>query len=140
MFTATVSPVTTTSGLATPTGQVEFFDGSTLLDTETLSGGTASYTTSFLPLGANQGIEAEYLGDTNYNPGNFTIQQTVNAPPLTDFWTGASAAKGGNDNWSNPGNWALGAHPDHGGNGLFYGLRNHSTGRRTSTPPFQLPT
>ncbi len=110
-FTATVSPTSSASGIATPTGQVEFFDGSTLLDTATLSGGTASYTTSSLPLGANQQIEAKYLGDTNYNPSNVTIPQTVNTPPLTDFWTGASAAHGGNDNWSNPGNWALGAPP-----------------------------
>ena len=58
-----------------------------------MSGGTASYTTSSLPLGANQQIEAKYLGDTNYNPSNVTIEQTVNTPPLTDFWTGASAAK-----------------------------------------------
>ena len=52
-FTATVSPTSTAPGLATPTGQVEFFDGSTLLDTETLSGGTASFTTSTLAVGAN---------------------------------------------------------------------------------------
>ena len=110
-FTATVSPSSSASGIATPTGQVEFLDGSTLLATETLSGGSASYTTSSLPLGVNQQIEAKYLGDSNYNPSNLTIAQTVNTPPLTDFWTGASAAKGGNDNWSNPGNWALGAPP-----------------------------
>ena len=110
-FTATVSSSSSAPGIATPTGQVEFFDGSTLLATETLSGGTASYTTSILPVGANQPIEAKYLGDANYSPSNFTIQQTVNTPPLGDFWTGASAAKGGNDNWSNPGNWSLGAPP-----------------------------
>jgi hypothetical protein len=78
-FTATVS--SSTSGLATPTGQVEFFDGSTLLDTETLSGGTASYTTANLGVGVDQPIEADYLGDANYNPSNVTILQTVNAPP-----------------------------------------------------------
>ena len=110
-FTASVSPTSSASGLATPTGQVEFFDGSTLLDTETLSAGTASYTTSSLPVGANQQIEAKYLGDSSFNPSNVTIQQTVNTPALTDFWTGASAAHGGNDNWSNPGNWAFGAPP-----------------------------
>ncbi len=109
-FTATVSSTSSASGLATPTGQVEFFDGSTLLDTATLSGGAASYTTSSLLVGANQQIEAAYLGDSNYNPSNVTIEQTVN-PPVTDFWTGASAAHGGNDDWSNPGNWALGAPP-----------------------------
>ena len=119
-FTASVSPTSSASGLATPTGQVEFFDGSTLLDTETLSGGTASYTTSSLPVGANQQIEAKYLGDSSFNPSNVTIQQTVNTPALTDFWTGASAAHGGNDNWSNPGNWAFGAPPNRGGNSLFH--------------------
>ncbi len=36
---------------------------------------------------------------------------TVTAPPPTDFWTGASAAHGGNDDWSNAGNWSLGAPP-----------------------------
>ena len=132
-FTATVSPLSSASGIATPTGQVEFLDGSTLLATETLSGGSASYTTSSLALGANQQIEAKYLGDTNYNPSNLTIQQTVNTPPLTDFWTGASAAKGGNDNWSNPGNWALG-HP-YRIETAYFTIRNHSIRDRTSTPP-----
>jgi hypothetical protein len=80
-FMATVSSSSSTPGIATPTGKVEFYDGSTLLDTETLSGGTASYTTSALAIGANQNIEAEYLGDNNYDPSNLTIQQTVNAPP-----------------------------------------------------------
>ncbi len=80
-FTATVSSSSSTPGVATPSGKVEFFNGSTLLDTETLSGGTASFTTSALAIGANQPIEAKYLGDNNYNPSNFTIQQTVNAPP-----------------------------------------------------------
>ena len=80
-FTATVSSSSTTPGLATPTGKVEFLDGSTLLATETLSAGTAGYTTSALAIGANQQIEAAYLGDTNYIPSNFTISQTVNTPP-----------------------------------------------------------
>ena len=80
-FTATVSSSSSTPGLVAPSGKVEFFDGSTHLDTETLSGGSASFTTSSLGVGANQQIEASYLGDTNYNPSNVTIQQTVNPPP-----------------------------------------------------------
>ena len=81
-FTATVSSSSSTPGLATPSGQVEFFDGSTLLDTATLSGGTVSFTTTALGVGANQQIEGSYLGDANYNPSNITITQTVTAPSL----------------------------------------------------------
>ena len=81
-FTATVSSSSSAPGLATPSGQVEFLNGSTLLDTATLSGGTASFTTTALGVGANQQIEASYLGDTNYNPSNFTITQTVTSPSL----------------------------------------------------------
>ncbi len=57
-------------------------------------------------------IQAVYSGTINFlgytDNGQVLV---INAPALTDFWTGASAAEGGNDNWSNPGNWALGAPP-----------------------------
>ncbi len=84
-FTVTVSPSISGSGFATPTGQVNFFNGSTLVATETLSGGRASYTTSALAAGANEQIEAQYQGDNNYSPSHFTIQQTVNTPPPGTF-------------------------------------------------------
>ena len=29
----------------------------------------------------------------------------------TDYWTGQSASTGGNDNWSNAGNWSMNADP-----------------------------
>jgi hypothetical protein len=103
-FTANVSSSST--GLITPTGEVEFFDGSTLLGTENLSGGTASFTTSSLSVGANQPIEAEYLGDSNYSPSNLTIQQTVQPPPPTDTWI--STASG---SWTVGSNWSTGAVP-----------------------------
>jgi hypothetical protein len=103
-FTATVS--SSTPGPVTPTGQVEFFDGSTLLDTATLSGGTASYTTSSLSVGTNQPIEAEYLGDSNFSPSNLTIQQTVKPTPPSDTWI--STASG---DWSVGSNWSTGAAP-----------------------------
>ncbi len=138
-FTATVSPTSTTSGLATPTGQVEFFDGSTLLDTENSSGGTASYTTSSLSLGANQQIEAKYLGDSNYSPSNVTIPQTVNTPPLTDFWTGASAAKAATTTGATPetGPWAR---PPTRRKQPISPVQNLNTRHRTSTPPSRSPT
>ena len=68
-------------GSGTPTGQVTFYDGTTAIDTETLTGGTASYTTSALAIGGHS-ITAQYLGDTDFTASTSTaITQTVNAPP-----------------------------------------------------------
>ncbi len=61
-FTATVVPQGT-GGL--PTGTVIFMDGNTALDTESLSGGVASFTTSSLGVGSHP-ITAIYSGDANY--------------------------------------------------------------------------
>ncbi len=76
-FTATISPVA--PGAGSPTGSVEFFDGTTELDTETLDNtGTASFTTSALAVGSHS-ITVEYLGDGNFT-GNTSsaFSQTVN--------------------------------------------------------------
>ena len=74
-FTVNVSAVT--AGLPTPTGTVEFFDGTTELDTATLSGGSATYSTAALAVGSHA-ITAQYLGDGNFSgstsPG---VSQTV---------------------------------------------------------------
>ncbi|WP_137934850.1 Ig-like domain repeat protein [Mesorhizobium comanense] len=61
------SPVTLTAeltGSASPTGIVTFKDGSTMLGTGTISGTTATYSTSALAVGAHT-ITAEYAGDAN---------------------------------------------------------------------------
>jgi hypothetical protein len=63
-FTATVSVVA--PGAGTPTGTVDFKDGATLLGTGTVSGGTASFSTSSLSAG-NHSITAVYSGDGNFN-------------------------------------------------------------------------
>jgi autotransporter-associated beta strand protein len=67
-FTATVSAASPSSG--TPTGKVDFLDGTTLLDEETLAnvGGQqqVSFTTSSLSQGLHT-ITAKYLGDSNFN-------------------------------------------------------------------------
>ena len=60
-FTATVLP----SAGGTPTGQVRFYNGGTLLTSVALSARVAEYTTSKLPLGSNS-IKAVYAGDTNF--------------------------------------------------------------------------
>ncbi len=75
-FTATVAAVSPGSG--TPTGQVVFYDGSTPIDTESLSGGTAVYTTSALAVSGHS-ITAQYLGSTDFAAGTSTaFTQTVN--------------------------------------------------------------
>ena len=62
-FTAAVSAAAPGSG--TPTGSVTFYDGTTAIDTATLSKGSASYTTSALAVGGHS-ITAQYSGDTNF--------------------------------------------------------------------------
>ena len=75
-FTATVAAVSPGSG--TPAGEVVFYDGSTPIDTESLSGGTASYTTSALSV-IGHSITAKYLGSTDFAAGTSTaFTQTVN--------------------------------------------------------------
>ena len=65
-FTATVAPVS--PGLGTPTGTVSFYDGANLLGSGTLSGGTATFTTSApLALGTHT-VTASYAGDGDYLP------------------------------------------------------------------------
>ncbi|MFL6450656.1 MAG: Ig-like domain repeat protein [Bryobacteraceae bacterium] len=59
-FTATLSP-------ATAGGTVQFFDGPTSLGVQTISGGTALFTTSSLTLG-NHTISAVYNGDAFFFP------------------------------------------------------------------------
>jgi hypothetical protein len=61
-FTATVSPQ---SGTDTPTGNVTFQNSTAVLATKTLSGGTATYATSTLPLGSNS-ITAVYGGGSGF--------------------------------------------------------------------------
>jgi len=57
-FKATVSP-------STATGTVQFFDGTTLLGTSTVNGGSASLSTSSLTAGPHA-ITAQYSGNSNY--------------------------------------------------------------------------
>lgn len=77
-FTATVSP---SSG---PTGTVQFFDGGNPLGAAvTLSGGTASITTSTLAVGTHF-ITAGYSGDTNFTAStSASVTQTVSASTIS---------------------------------------------------------
>ncbi len=69
-FTISVAP-------QVPTGTVKLTMGSTVLTTVTLSGGTASYTTTTLPVGADV-IKATYNGTGNFSGSSGSITQTVN--------------------------------------------------------------
>ncbi len=58
-FTATVS--VDAPGAGSPSGTVQFYDGATLVDSETLSSGSATFVTSALSVGSHA-ITAVYLG------------------------------------------------------------------------------
>src|SRR5439155_271222 len=64
IFTATVSA--TAPGSGTPSGSVIFKDGASALFTNTLSGGSATYTNSTLSV-TNHSITVAYLGDASFN-------------------------------------------------------------------------
>ena len=85
-LTAIITPAAT--GPASPTGTVEFFDGSTLLGSGTVSSDTATLATTALPLGTSS-ITATYEGDSNYtgstSPGDsVTVVQSA-TPPSAPF-------------------------------------------------------
>lgn len=80
-FTATVAVAVPGAGI--PTGSVNFKDGATTLGTGSLSGGTATFTTSALTVGSHA-ITATYSGDTNFNSStSATLTQVVNKANTT---------------------------------------------------------
>jgi hypothetical protein len=75
-FTATVSA--SAPGAGTPTGTVMFKDGTAVIDTGTLSGGVATFTTSALAV-ASHTITVVYGGDGNFAGSTSpSATQTVN--------------------------------------------------------------
>ncbi|MFY9226455.1 MAG: FG-GAP-like repeat-containing protein [Blastocatellia bacterium] len=80
-FTATVT--VNSPGVGTPSGLVNFFDGSTMIGSGTLSAGVATFSTSTLSLGTHP-ITAQYLGDINFTDStSATLNQMVNCPIIT---------------------------------------------------------
>jgi predicted outer membrane repeat protein len=73
-FTATVSGLT--PGSNTPTGRVQFFDGTVLLATEPLIDGVAKLTRSNLSIGTHH-IRAAYTGDINFDATSASTYQVV---------------------------------------------------------------
>ena len=79
-FTATVTP-------SSCTGSVTFKDGATTLGTGTISGGSATYSTSALAFGSHS-ITGSYNGDSNCNSStSATLTQTVTAASTTTSLT-----------------------------------------------------
>ncbi|MDQ0086111.1 YD repeat-containing protein [Variovorax boronicumulans] len=99
-------------GLAPATGEVKFYNGTTLIGTATVVNGLATLTTSSLPVGSLS-IRAEYAGDAKHaavvttqaltikaNPTTTTLQVTGSGATLTlttnvKTAAGASTAPGG---------------------------------------------
>jgi hypothetical protein len=74
-FTATVTPPYS----GTPTGTVTFLDNGVAKKSSTLSGGTATWTTSTLTVGMHP-ITATYNGSSSFNSSStaLPLNQTVN--------------------------------------------------------------
>jgi large repetitive protein len=102
-FTATVSVVT--PGAGNPTGTVTFKDGLTTIGTGTLSGNSATFTTSALLLGLHT-ITASYGGDTSFSTSTSSgIAQKVNPLPVITSFGPATAVHGTTANMAILGNY-----------------------------------
>jgi hypothetical protein len=81
----------TITGAGTPTGNVEFFDGSTLLGTTAVNGsGVATLTTAALSVGSHS-LTSVYVGDSNFS-GSTSLADTatVNQAATTSVLTAAT--------------------------------------------------
>ncbi|HEY7170426.1 MAG TPA: Ig-like domain repeat protein [Vicinamibacterales bacterium] len=76
-MTFTASVAAAAPGAGTPTGSIQFFDGTTLVGTATLAGGDATLTTAGLTPGSHS-IEARYGGDASFAGASGTITHVVN--------------------------------------------------------------
>jgi hypothetical protein len=77
-FTFTATPPS-----GTATGTAKFYDGTTLLGTQTLAGGAASFTTGSLVVGTHS-ITVQYSGDNSNASGTSnTVNEVVNAGTST---------------------------------------------------------
>ncbi len=87
-----VAITATMSGLfGTPTGSVVFSDGATVLGTEQVSNGVATYKGSFSTAGTHS-LTAAYSGDANHLAASVTFTQTVDAPLAVGGGSGGSTS------------------------------------------------
>jgi hypothetical protein len=71
MFSASVA-----SSIGTPTGAVVLQNGSTVLGSQSLSNGSATFTVSNLPLGSNA-LVAAYTGDSTHSGSSANLTESV---------------------------------------------------------------
>src|SRR5215471_9836897 len=83
IFTAVVT--SNPAGAGTPTGTLNFVDGASVIDTETLdTSGQASFSTASLAAGPHS-ITAQYNGDPNFNASTASIvTETINTAPAVN--------------------------------------------------------
>jgi Bacterial Ig-like domain (group 3)/FG-GAP-like repeat/MBG domain (YGX type) len=86
-LTATVAALTSGS----PTGNVGFYEGQTLVGTSPVVGGVASFTTSSAPAG-NSIITAQYSGDPNFTQSASPATQILGVSPAS---TSLTVSQGG---------------------------------------------
>jgi O-glycosyl hydrolase len=80
--TVTLTATVASTGSGTPTGSITFYDGTTLLVTQTLTASTAVYTTSSLAAGTTHNLTASYAGTTGFSASASTaVALVVNAAP-----------------------------------------------------------
>jgi hypothetical protein len=95
-FTATVTP-------SAATGTVQFKDGSTVLGSVTIAGGTGALATATLAVGS-QSITAVYSGDGNYNTSTSSaLTETISAAlpgPASSLTATAASASQINLSWT----------------------------------------
>ena len=78
---------TVSSSLSTPTGSVDFYDGTTLLGSGTLASGVATYVTASLAAGTHS-ITAVYAGDATF----LSVTSSVVSQVVTDLTIDVAAA------------------------------------------------
>jgi hypothetical protein len=123
--------VTVTASGGTPTGSVDFKDASTTLATQSLSSGSATFTTSTLSLGSHP-ITAVYSGDSNFPTSTSQVLTQVVNPSCTDMFSDATAIFGANGTITGTTVGATGetGEPNHAG----VSLPHHSVWCRWSAP------
>jgi hypothetical protein len=89
--TLTATVLSSTSG--TPTGSVQFYDGTALLGSAALTGNAASFTAAALASGQTHSLSATYTGDSNFTASSGTSTITVAVTPM-DFSVNLTAGQG----------------------------------------------
>ncbi len=96
LATSDGTPATGLPDPVAPNGDVNFYDGTTLLNTGgpiALVGGKATFTTTTLPVGLNA-ISVQYLGDANYLTGSSrTLYVCVTTSTATTETTSTASSK-----------------------------------------------